>query len=136
MVAENEPLSGEEDKLIKKFMVIFALPSWWSIRVHRSKNEGGCSGDPHSQEKRGKMHTVVTLFLAPGAVSLKWTLKKSQVGESNLFSELLDWITFIFPISNLHRLGINAIERFFRWSNLNLSFEAKTKMQTKKPHFA
>ena len=77
---------------------------------------------------------LIALFLAPGAVSLKWMLKKMGKEKSN-FSEFLDWIAFIFPVSRLHRMGIKAIEIFFRWSSLNPSYEAQNKMQTKKPHF-
>ena len=57
--------------------------------------------------------TVITLFLAPGSVLLKWLLKKMEFDKGLFFSELLDWIVFIFPKSNLHKVGIKAIDRFF-----------------------
>ena len=56
---------------------------------------------------------------------------KNGVGEINLFSEFLDWNAYFFLINSLHRVGTKAIERVFRWSNLNLSYKAKTKMQQK-----
>ena len=75
------------------------------------------------------------IIFSTGCRFIEVAALKNGVGEINLFSELLDWIAFILPISSRHRVGIKAIERFFRRSNLDPSYETKPKMQPKKPHF-
>ena len=76
------------------------------------------------------------IIFSTGCRFIEVVALKSGVGEINLFfSELLDWIAFIFLVSGLDRVGIKAIERFFRSSNLNPGYESETKMQPKKPHF-